>query len=49
MQNGELLGMQFSKEFLDNFNNQSQKSYDNLVNAITKGVSEGIGILLEAK
>ncbi len=49
LQNGELLGMQFSKEFLDNFNNQSKATYDNLVNAITKGVSEGIGILLEAK
>lgn len=49
IQNGNLLGFNFTDDFIEKFNEAGKQSTDDLVKAIANGVSEGIGRLLEAK
>lgn len=48
-QNGERLNFEFTEEFRQAFEKSSRESEAALVEAITKGVSEGIGLLLQVK
>ena len=49
MENGNRLGIQFNDAYLNQLNQNSTQSYDDLVKAISDGISEGVGLLLEAK
>ena len=46
---GNLLGIDFSEEFKQTLAESSKESYDNLEKAITEGVRQGIGQLMEVK
>lgn len=49
MENGNRLGIQFNDAYLNQLNQNSTQSYDDLVKAVSDGISEGIGLLLETK
>lgn len=46
---GNPLGIQFHDDYLNQLSQNSIQSYDALVKAISDGISEGVGTLLEAK
>ena len=49
MENGNVLGIKFTDEFKQAIFDSSEKSAMALVDAVSKGVKEGIGELLEVK
>lgn len=49
MANGNLIGWEFTDEFKQTLAESSKESYDNLERAITEGVKQGIGQLMEVK
>ena len=49
MESGNRLGIQFNDEYLKQLNSNSNQSYDELTQAISDGITQGIGSLLEVK